>query len=257
VSGVLDAVRQRAQLSLRARVESVNDFPTASGLASSASGFAALTVAAAGAARLELSNQELSAMARSASASAARSIFGGWATLAAGAEAAEPLLPQSHWDVVLLVAITDNAQKSQGSTDGMNHTAATSPYYREWVEQAPQLFTRACNALQARDLQVLGECMEQSTWMMHGSMLAASPALVYLKPATLGAIAEVTTRRSLQVPAYFTTDAGPHVKVLTLPEHAATVADWLVGVPGVVQVIACRPGPGASRGPYLDCGNPK
>ena len=81
VSKCLDEVRRRVGVTLKARVESANDFPTAAGLASSASGFAALAVAANQALGAGIEPSELADLARRASGSAARSIFGGFVEL--------------------------------------------------------------------------------------------------------------------------------------------------------------------------------
>ncbi|HEV8246842.1 MAG TPA: diphosphomevalonate decarboxylase, partial [Polyangiaceae bacterium] len=97
VRTLLDRVRSLGGFSHFARVESHNDFPTASGLASSASGFAALALAASSAAGLELSLEQMSALARAASASAARSIFGGYVALEAGAPFAERAFAGDHF----------------------------------------------------------------------------------------------------------------------------------------------------------------
>jgi diphosphomevalonate decarboxylase len=249
VVSMLDAVRERAQLRTYARVTSVNNFPTASGLASSASGFAALAVAASRAAQLDLTSSSLSALARHSSASAARSVHGGLVTLNAGAEYAEPFDTGHDWDLTLLVAITERGRKSVGSTEGMNRCSATSPVYPAWLEAAPRLFNLACEAIRNRDIHQLGQCMEQSTWLMHSTMLTAMPAIVYLAPATVSIINEIGALRSTSVPAYFTTDAGPHVKVLTLTDCATLVRDRLVRIAGVNGVMVCKPGPAA----HLDC----
>src|SRR5262249_23714672 len=77
VSPFLALVRAAAGIQTRARVVTTNAFPTASGLASSASGYAALAVAASAAAGAELPPRALSILARRGSGSAARSVFGG------------------------------------------------------------------------------------------------------------------------------------------------------------------------------------
>ncbi len=235
---LLDRVRAWSGSNWFARVDSQNDFPTASGLASSASGFAALAVASANAAALDCSPRELSDLARSASVSAARSIFGGFVSLAAGAAAAEPVQVAASADrLTLLVAVTDPSPKLVGSTDGMLHTQSTSPYFASWVGTAPRVYAELRGALMSGDFQCLGEAMEHSTLLMHASMFAARPALIYFRPATLALIECVREQRKAGNFAFFTIDAGAHVKVLTFREEAAEIAGALALVPGVHRVI--------------------
>ncbi len=243
---LLDRVRARANLAMRARVVSRNDFPTAAGLASSASGFAALALAATRAAGLDLSLEELSDLARASSASAARSLFGGYAALPAGARRAERVAPGDHFPLAMVVTLTTKGPKAIGSTPGMQHTAATSPYYAPWVDHAPKLYEEVRRAVLERDIERLGVAMEHSALMMHASMLAASPAVIYLQPTTLAVMAKVRELRSQGTPAFYTMDAGPHVKVLTLDEHAARVAASVGEVPGVERTIISGPGPDAA-----------
>ena len=245
VVALLDKLRARAGLTLHAEVESVNDFPTASGLASSASGFAALALAAQAALGLGLGPREVSALARESSASAARSVFAGFVELLAEAEAASELAAPDFMDVMMLVAATSLGEKATSSSSGMLHTQATSPFYPAWVEGAPALFEAAKRALGARDLEALGAAMERSTWMMHGSMLAANPPLFYLRGATLRVIEAVHALRKAGTLAFYTMDAGPHVKILTTPAEAPRVEAAVRELPGVVRVIPSRPGPAA------------
>jgi diphosphomevalonate decarboxylase len=247
VSELLDRVRAAAGFASKARVESANDFPTASGLASSASGFAALVTAAAMAAGLDWDGARLSDQARQSSVSAARSIFGGFATLAAGAAgqsalSAEPIEGSMDWQVAISVVVTTLKQKETGSTEGMAHTARTSPYYRAWVENAPRLFERARRAVAARDLDALGVVAEESAFAMHASAMAAAPALIYFNPVTLAAIERVRKLRQAGTPAYVTIDAGPHVKVLSRAADAAAVSAALRDVSGVEKVLVTGPG---------------
>jgi diphosphomevalonate decarboxylase len=246
VVDMLDRVRELAGRSERAHVTSSNDFPTAAGLASSASGFGALAVAARVAAGLILGSAELSSLARQSSASAARSLFGGFATLGAGAESAEPLADPLHWGLRLLVLVTERGKKAIGSTQAMRLTERTSPYYRSWVDGAQELFDAARVAVLDKSLPQLGEAMERSTLMMHASMFAARPAIIYLKPTTLAVIAKVEQLRAEGLECYFTMDAGPHVKVLVEPERAEQLERELGSVPSVVKTILCGTGPAAS-----------
>jgi diphosphomevalonate decarboxylase len=245
-SKLLAEVRALAGVTTFARVRSHNDFPTASGLASSASGFAALALAAVRALELPLPVERVSALARAASASAARSLFGGFVELGARAESAERVAPPDHWPLCMLVAVTSEAAKDTGSTDGMQHTASTSPYYPAWVDDAPRLFAEVKAAVLAKDFARLAPAAEQSALAMHASMLAASPALIYFRPATLAVIEAVRRARKAGVAACFTIDAGPHVKVLVEPQHGAAMKQLLSGVEGVLRVLESTPGPDAT-----------
>ena len=252
VSRFLDLVRERAGITLPAEVSTNNTVPTAAGLASSASGFAALALAASRAAGLTLSPAELSELARRGSGSAARSIFGGFAAMAAGERAdgsdavARQLLAPESWPVRLVVAMTEVGPKAIGSTEAMDRTAATSPYYAAWVASVPADLAEARAAIAERDLPRLGVVVERSALRMHASAMAADPAVLYWTPATLAAMGAVMELRANKTAAYFTMDAGPHVKVLCRADDASSVADQLAAVPGVRATLICAPGPGAT-----------
>jgi diphosphomevalonate decarboxylase len=246
-SKLLDRVRAAAGIETRALVESANDFPTASGLASSASGFAALALAAVRAAGLTWDLAQVSDLARQSSASAARSVFGGFVTLDSGAPgsaflAAAPLSGSGDWPVALSVCVTTSQAKEVPSTEGMGHTRATSPYYGAWIARAPVLFERARKAVLARDLEELGRVAEESAFSMHACAMAAAPALFYFSPATVAAIERVRRLRREGTLAYVTMDAGPHVKVLSSAADSERVAATLREVPGVERVLVARPG---------------
>lgn len=242
----LDLVRQEARTKLFARVQSRNNFPTASGLASSASGFAALVLAARAAAGLPDNPATSSAFARQCSASAARSIFGGFVALPLGAESAERVQVPHDFQVELLVAVTAEEAKAVGSTDGMAVTRETSPYYAPWVAHAPVLCAKATGALVAGDLATLGPLVEQSALLMHASMLGATPAIIYWSDTTLRVLHAVRKLRANGLNGYFTMDAGPHVKVLVNSAQAVLLANELEHLPGVRRVIRCGVGPDAS-----------
>jgi diphosphomevalonate decarboxylase len=245
VTPFLDLVRARAALSTKARVISTNRFPTASGLASSASGFAALAVAATRAAGLTLPARELSILARRGSGSAARSIFGGFVRMHAGTAAsgedayAEPLESALASQVRMVIGVVGGgAPKSHGSRDAMDHTAATSPFYAAWIALVPRDLVAAEAALVAGDLQALGELAEANALAMHASAIAARPGVVYWQPTTLALLAAVRDLRATGVPAWATMDAGPHVKVLTTADAAPRVAEVLGTVGGVTTMIS-------------------
>lgn len=254
VTALLDRVRRAAGIETRADVTSENDFPTAAGLASSASAFAALALAATRAAGLGWDAAQVSDLARKSSVSAARSVFGGFVELRAGAAdppgeddlAAAPVADAEHFPLRVLVAVTREGPKSTLSTEGMLHTQRTSPFYPAWVATAPALCDRVRAAVLGRDLEALGVAAEESALRMHAAAIAACPGLVYWAGATVEVMDEVRRLRARGLPAYFTIDAGPHVKVLTTPDHAAEVERALAAVPGVRRIIPTRPGGGAT-----------
>jgi diphosphomevalonate decarboxylase len=250
VVALLDRVRAAAGFHEHAAVSSSNDFPTAAGLASSSSAFAALAVAAASAAGLDWDTHHLSDLARRSSVSAARSLFGGFVELVQGAPgdaylSAAPVAPADHFGLRVLVAVTRKGPKGTLSSEGMLHTQRTSPYYPVWVETSPALFERVKRAVLARDLEALGVAAEESALRMHAAAIAAGPGLVYWIGATVDVMEEVRRLRAAGTAAYFTIDAGPHVKVLTTPSHEAAVERALAAVPGVTGVLKAAPGPGA------------
>ena len=252
VVDLLDRVRRVSGEVRRAEVRSSNDFPTASGLASSASGFAALALAAARAAGLDGDAARVSDLARRSSASAARSLFGGFVELEAGAEgavegdflAARAVAPPDHLPLAILVCVTTEAEKSLGSTDGMARTLRESPFAHAWIDEAPKAHARLRDALLARDFPAVGELAERSALAMHAVSIAAG--IVYWNPATVAVLAHVRALRREAAQAYASIDAGPHVKVLVPAEEATRVGAQLEAVPGVLRVIRARPGPGAS-----------
>lgn len=256
VSAHLDRMRERAGFKLRARVKSENNFPTAAGLASSASGFAALATAAAQAAGLSLSKGELSSFARKSSASAGRSLFEGFAILDAETDHSQALAPRDHWDVAMVVAVITAGPKPIGSTGGMEHTKRTCPYYPAWEQVARSVFDQVKSGVERRDFTQVAEAMEHSTRLMHATMISSLPPVLYLKGPTVELMHEIHRRRALGEPVAYTMDAGPNVKVLTTAPHVDATVAFLQATPGVQRVIVCQPGPGASTlsaaGPLLE-----
>jgi diphosphomevalonate decarboxylase len=249
VAAFLDRARSFLGENRRARVRLASNFPVAAGLASSASVFAALAMAVAEAAGRELPPQDLAALARAGSGSACRSLHGGfveWIPDARG-DRVEPLAPPEHWPLAILVAITSPRPKAVGSREGMNRTAATSPYYSAWLACGARDLGPVREAIRRRDLPALGEAIERNCLRMHAAAIAAEPPLLYWEPATLGVIRAVWAMRSEGTGAWFSIDAGPQVKVLCEPYDAEVVAARLRAVEGVVQVLRSRPGGGPQR----------
>ncbi len=227
-------------------VHTRNDFPTGAGLASSASGFAALVAAVDGAFGLGLSPAVRSVWARKGSASAARSIFGGFATLEAGDGewSAASLLDKNSWPLEVAIALTSQDAKPVPSTIGMERSRNTSPFYRGWIESAPADFDIVRRAVLARDFETLAEVAEHSCLKLHALMLSTRPGLLYWNQATLACIEVIRKLRTAGVPAFFTVDAGPQVKAVCAPGRVEEVAAALATVPGVLRVVKSRLGDG-------------
>ncbi len=237
------ALLDAAGIERRARIESRNDFPTGAGLASSASGFAALAKAATAAAGLAPDDEALSKLARLGSGSAARSVPGGWAVWED--EAARQVFPESHWDVRMVVALCAQGPKKVGSRDGMRASRETSPYHEAWIAQCQQDLPLALRHLRDRDLGSLGALAERNAMRMHADALAADPPLLYWEPATVGCLKALQELRERGVLAFATIDAGPHVVALCEARDAAAVEQALRAVSGVRDTLACAPAGGA------------
>jgi len=251
VSAFLDLFRALAGIDRCFVVSSSNSFPTSAGLASSASAFAALAVAANELLELDLSPTQLSGLARQGSGSAARSIFGGFVEMARGEQpdgldsVASGLFDQAHWPLRLVIAVTSEEAKAVSSTRGMQHTVATSPYYPAWLDRVDSDLALARQAIATRDFGALCEVAEGSALAMHASAMAARPGVIYFKPATLACIETLRALKERGMPVGFTIDAGPQLKAICLPEHEAGVVRSLEAVPGVIRVLTAGPGPGA------------
>lgn len=250
VSACLDLLRRRAGVAHGAVVESDNDFPTGAGLASSASGFAALVTAADAALGLGLPREELAQVARIGSGSAARSLFGGFALLrnqADGGVTVGPLLAPEAWPLRVVIAITSALPKEVGSRDGMAASRATSPYYEAWLRSHTADLEAGVRHVQGRDFAALATVAEHSCLKMHAVMLTTQPPLLYWLPATLACLQALQALRRAGTPVFFTIDAGPQVKAVCEPAAVSAVRAALAAVPGVSRVIDSGLGPGAYR----------
>lgn len=235
-------------------VAATGNFPQAAGLASSASLFAAVAFGAASLVGRADDLQGVSRIARVGSASAARAVFGGFSSLAAGAEAAQAELNADHWPQLrLLVAIVDTSAKPVPSRDAMERVAATSPYYDAWVRDAAATYREIRDALYARDLDRLGEHMRLSYLRMFGTMLSAAPPINYLRPGSVAVLHALQQLRDDGIAAWETMDAGPQVKVLSTATDLPRVRAALVasGIPGDRLIEAA-----AGDGPRLVAGEP-
>lgn len=248
VKAFLDHVRQRAQLSACANVESVNNFPMSSGIASSASGFAALALAMTQAAGLSLSEKELSRLARLGSGSACRSIPGGFVEWYAGSDDedsyAVSIAPPAHWEISDCIAVVSQDEKSISSKVG-HSLAASSILQQTRVDDAHRRLDICRQALLTRDFDALAQIVELDSNLMHFVMLTSQPPLLYWQPATVTVVLAVQAWRKTGLPVCYTIDAGPNVHVLCPSEHEKNTSEKLEQLPGVIRVLVSHPGGGA------------
>ena len=249
VSQFLDLFRKEAGLSLKASVISQNFVPTAAGLASSASGLAALAGACNTALKLGLDDLSLSRFARRGSGSACRSIFGGFVEWEKGhddlSSYAKPVPSDSFEDDLAMVFVLINDQKKEvSSRNGMRRTVETSSFYQGWLDSVEGDLYQLKQAIKTKDFQLLGETMERNGLKMHGTTLAAQPPFTYWSPDSLKAMDAVRQLRKKGIPCDFTMDAGPNVKVLVENSHLSEVQETFTKLFSKEQVITAHAGPG-------------
>jgi len=249
VGRLLNRVRQLAGISTYARVESQNNFPAGVGIASSASGFAALSLAASRAAGLKLDEKDLSRLARTGSGSACRSIPGGFVEWQAGNNDedsyAYSIAPPEYWDLVDCIAFVSREEKSISSSLG-HSLAATSLLQAGRVADAPHRLNMCREAINRRDFGALADIVELDSNLMHAVMITSTPTLLYWQPGTVAIMHAVRAWRNEGIPVCYTIDAGPNVHVICPDEQAEKITERLGQQPGVIQVLTAPPG-GAAK----------
>ena len=245
----LDVLRERLGISYRANIHSKNNFPMGTGIASSASAFAALTLAATTAMGAQLSQRELSTLARRGSGSAARSIPPGYVEwyVADSHEGsfAESIAGQAHWDLVDVVAVVSRMHKRVDSSAG-HSTAATSDLQAARVHSAPERLNMAKEAIRKRDFEQLAVVVEQDSNLMHSVMMTSRPALFYWQPASLAIMLAVQSWRERDgLRVCYTLDAGPNVHCICAKDDAQLVLSRIKQIDGVQDILYSEAGPGA------------
>ena len=245
VSTFLNLVRQMAGIKEFAGIVSENNFPSGTGIASSASAFAALALASSKAADLELSDTQLSRLARRGSGSASRSIPGGFVewTMSTGDHDsyATSIAPPNHWDLADCVAIVSTEHKKTGSADG-HPLAPTSPFQETRVADAPRRLDLCRRAVMDRDFDALAAVVELDSDMMHAVMMTSNPALFYWQPASIAVMESVRSWRKSGMPVCYTVDAGPNIHVICQRDQAKEIEKNLLELPGVIQVLVAGVG---------------
>lgn len=233
VARVLDEVRALAKTSMRARVQSMNNFPTAAGLASSASGLSAVTFAASQALGLNLDRAKLSEIARKGSGSACRSFWEGFVEWKQGDfddgtdSVGSSVATKNHMPMKIFIAVVNQSQKNHASTGGMEHTKKTSPFFKAWVEHAQKQTPEIKTAVLSKDFEKLALLVESNCIAMHASAMASIPGIFYWQPQTLEIIQKVYQMRSMGLNLFFTIDAGPNVVIFSQEDSSSKVLSEL------------------------------
>ena len=252
ITAHVNVMRKAARSKLFARIESMNNFPTSAGIASSASGFCALTLACARALGIRKSMRELSALARLGSGSAARSFFGGFAEWLKGSRAdgkdsfARQVAPASHWPELRdLVAVVSEGRKPISSRDAMRITVRTSKLFKERMKTHTATLKSVRSAIMKKDSTSLFSSIMVESDSMHACMADSRPPIVYLTPQS-HRIAEAVEEFNAKggVRAGYTFDAGPNAHVITTQRHARKLSGILSDIAGVQKVMVSGVGKG-------------
>lgn len=233
VSAFLDFFRQDDKTFFE--VTTHNSVPTAAGLASSASGYAALVLALNDLFGWSLASKELSLLARLGSGSASRSLFSGFAMWHQGQQDngldsyAEGIETQWPEFCVGLLEI-DVKQKAVSSTQGMQSTVETCALYQAWPKQANQDMQTILNAIKSKDFSLLGKTAEHNALSMHATMIATWPPIVYWQPESVQAMHRIWQLREQGIEVYFTMDAGPNLKLLFLETEKPAIKQAFANV---------------------------
>ena len=228
-------------------VVSHSNFPIEAGLASSASAFAALVIAANRLAGKNLNFSALSRFAGEASGSAARSMYGGFVELVADSDNIhiQQIADAEEWPLEVIVAITSEGKKPVGSGEAMIRSAKTSPFYSSWLNRQDHDLNLARNSILTRDFEALAFVSERNCLKMHSVMWSSRPPIVYWNSGTLDCLQTVRSLQAEGHGVFFTIDAGPQVKAICLPESRQVVHDALVATNGVIRAIRSKLGPPA------------
>jgi len=249
ISKALDAVRKKTGSHFFAKVVTKNSFPKATGIASSASGFASLAVASFHALKYSISEKDLSVFCRQLSGTACRSIPDGFVEWKKGTGSDESyayeLYPPDYWDICDVIAIVTKTMKKVGSTEG-HAIADTSPFYLKRLSEMDKKIESIKKAMEKKNFTEFGNSIEAEALNMHAICLTSFPPLIYWEPTTIEIMKKVQAwREDNNVMSYFTIDAGPTVHIICEGKNAEQVVSLLQSIQGIQSVVVNRPTVGA------------
>jgi len=245
----LDRIRQLTGDAAFAKVVTKNNFPIGTGLSSSASGFAALSFAAAKSAGLNLSERELSILARQGSGSACRSIPDGFVEWMDGDTSetsyAKSLFPADYWEIADVVAVVSEGRKDISTSEGQK-LVATSPFFHLRNEHIKNKIDTIKNIFAEKNFVKFGELIEAEALELHAIMITSNPSLIYWTPGTLTIMKQVKKWRAEGIPVYFTINTGQDIHLICQKSTVNSIKKKLESIEGVKNIIVNTP----SRGTY-------
>lgn len=243
----LELLKQKFGVNDSLAVTSINHVPTAAGLASSSSAFAALASAFCAYYNINVNQKELSRLARLGSGSASRSIYGGFAIWQKGnddeSSFAYALDEHPKMDLHLLAVELNQNKKKISSTRGMQD-AQSSPFFEPWIARNELELKEMIGAIKSNDFSKLGNLAELNASEMHAINLTATPPFTYFEPDTIKAIKLVQNLRHQGIECYYTIDAGPNVKVLCQLKNVKDIKEHFESCFNNVNIVDASFGPG-------------
>ncbi len=243
----LDRVRKLAKMDLKAKVVSKNNFPSATGLSSSSSGFAALTLAATKAAGLNLSEKELSILSRIASGAASRSIPGGFVEWLDGntseSSYAKQIFPPNYWKIADVAAVVSEHKKEVPTSEG-HMGAESSPFIKLRLSQMKEKNNLARKLIKEKNFKEFGELIESEALELHAIMITQTPHLIYWTPGTLRIMKLVSQWRQESLPVYFTINTGQDIHLIVEQKNVEKIKNKLKKLDFVKEIIVNTPGEG-------------
>lgn len=225
-------------------IDTHNTFPHSSGIASSASGMAALSANIIALEKLinpnqteEYYQQKASLLARLGSGSACRSIKGNivvWGETVSienssdlfGVEFSYEVhdVFQNYQDSILLV---DKGEKQVSSTIG-HELMHKHPFAIRRFEQAHTNISQLKDILKSGNLEQFIALVESEALTLHAMMMTSMPYFILMKPNTLEIINQIWKfRETANVPVCFTLDAGANVHVLYPEKYKTEVQSFI------------------------------
>jgi len=242
----LDYLSEVGEVKEPCLIQSDNNFPTAAGLASSASGVASIVVAYNQFFDLGLTNKQMTKAAMLGSGSAPRSLLSGLVLLDAENQFdCQTLAEPNQWPLSVVVCITDDKRKTVSSREGMEISRKTSPLYESWLKVNASHIEQAKKAINERNLRALGQVSEENCKQMHEVMRTSNPSINYMTNKTIDCINAIEGIRSSGFDLFHTVDAGPQVKIICKTEDSGLIQKRISGLPSVRQTLIANIGYGA------------